>query len=32
MAIDPAKLNVNSGGITIGHPYGMTGSRPVGHG
>jgi acetyl-CoA C-acetyltransferase len=28
---DPEKLNVNGGGNTIGHPYGMTGSRLVGH-
>jgi acetyl-CoA C-acetyltransferase len=31
LGIDPGKLNVNGGGITIGHPYGMTGSRLVGH-
>jgi acetyl-CoA C-acetyltransferase len=31
LGIDPAKLNVNGGGIAIGHPYGMTGSRLVGH-
>jgi len=31
LGIDPDKLNVNGGGITIGHPYGMTGSRLVGH-
>ncbi|WP_317928425.1 acetyl-CoA C-acyltransferase [Halioxenophilus sp. WMMB6] len=29
--IDPEKYNVNGGGISIGHPYGMTGSRLVGH-
>lgn len=29
--IDPTLLNVNGGAITIGHPYGMTGSRMVGH-
>lgn len=29
--IDPDKLNVNGGGIAIGHPFGMTGSRLVGH-
>ena len=29
--IDPARLNVNGGGIAIGHPFGMTGSRLVGH-
>ncbi len=28
--IDPDKLNVNGGSISIGHPYGMTGSRMVG--
>jgi len=31
LGIDPAKLNVNGGSISIGHPYGMTGSRMVGH-
>jgi len=31
LEIDPEILNVNGGGITIGHPYGMTGSRLVGH-
>src|SRR3990167_4759929 len=31
LGIDPKILNVNGGGITIGHPYGMTGSRLVGH-
>ena len=25
------KLNVNGGAIAVGHPYGMTGSRLVGH-
>jgi acetyl-CoA C-acetyltransferase len=25
------RLNVNGGGISIGHPYGMTGTRLVGH-
>lgn len=29
--IDPARLNVNGGGIALGHPFGMTGSRLVGH-
>lgn len=24
-------LNVNGGGISIGHPFGMTGSRMTGH-
>lgn len=31
LGIDPGKLNVNGGGIAIGHPFGMTGSRLVGH-
>lgn len=31
LGIDPAKYNVNGGGISIGHPYGMTGARLVGH-
>ena len=31
LGIEPAKLNVNGGSISIGHPYGMTGSRMVGH-
>lgn len=31
LGIDPARLNVNDGGISIGHPFGMTGSRLVGH-
>ena len=26
------RLNVNGGAIAIGHPFGMTGSRLVGHG
>ncbi len=30
LGIDPAKLNPNGGAISIGHPYGMTGSRLVG--
>jgi acetyl-CoA C-acetyltransferase len=29
--IDPAIFNVNGGGIPLGHPFGMTGSRLVGH-
>jgi acetyl-CoA C-acetyltransferase len=29
--IDPEILNVNGGGIALGHPFGMTGSRLVGH-
>lgn len=31
LGIDPARYNVNGGGISIGHPYGMTGSRLTGH-
>src|SRR5271154_5967113 len=30
LGIDPQKLNVNGGSISIGHPFGMTGSRMVG--
>jgi len=30
LGIDPEKLNPNGGAISIGHPYGMTGSRMVG--
>ena len=31
LGIDPEKMNPNGGAIAIGHPYGMTGSRLVGH-
>ncbi|MBC2657408.1 thiolase family protein [Pseudomonas sp. MSSRFD41] len=31
LEIDNARYNVNGGSIAIGHPYGMTGSRQVGH-
>ena len=31
LGIDPERYNVNGGGISIGHPYGMTGARLVGH-
>lgn len=31
LGIDNAKYNVNGGSISIGHPFGMTGSRQVGH-
>ena len=31
LGIDPERYNVNGGGISIGHPYGMTGARIVGH-
>lgn len=30
LGIDPAKYNVNGGSISIGHPFGMTGSRTTG--
>ncbi len=30
LGLDPEKLNVNGGSISIGHPFGMTGSRQVG--
>lgn len=30
LGIDPKKLNVNGGSISIGHPFGMTGARMVG--
>lgn len=31
LGIPSEKLNVNGGAISIGHPYGMSGSRMVGH-
>ncbi len=31
LGIDNEKLNVNGGSISIGHPYGMSGARMVGH-
>ncbi|TMM48354.1 acetyl-CoA C-acyltransferase [Qipengyuania marisflavi] len=31
LGIDNDKLNVNGGSISVGHPYGMTGARCVGH-
>ncbi|ONH52318.1 acetyl-CoA acyltransferase [Pseudomonas cedrina] len=31
LEIDNARYNVNGGSISIGHPFGMTGSRQVGH-
>ncbi len=31
LGIDPEKLNVNGGAISIGHPFGMSGARMVGH-
>ena len=31
LGIDPDRYNVDGGGISVGHPYGMTGARLVGH-
>ena len=31
LGIDPDRYNVDGGAISIGHPYGMTGARLVGH-
>jgi len=31
LGIDPDKFNVDGGAIAIGHPYGMSGARLVGH-
>lgn len=31
LGIDPQIYNVNGGGISLGHPYGMSGARLVGH-
>jgi acetyl-CoA C-acetyltransferase len=31
LGIDNDRLNVNGGAIAIGHPYGMSGSRMIGH-
>lgn len=31
LGIDSERYNVNGGAISIGHPYGMTGARLVGH-
>ena len=31
LGIDNNKLNINGGGISIGHPFGMSGARLVGH-
>ncbi|GAB37493.1 acetyl-CoA C-acyltransferase [Gordonia sputi] len=31
IGIDPERFNVDGGGISVGHPYGMTGARCVGH-
>jgi acetyl-CoA C-acetyltransferase len=31
LGVDPETFNVNGGSISIGHPYGMTGTRLAGH-
>ncbi len=31
LGIPDERLNVNGGAISIGHPYGMSGARMVGH-
>ena len=31
LGIDPDKVNVNGGAIAVGHPFGMSGARLVGH-
>ncbi|EIZ77837.1 acetyl-CoA acetyltransferase [Novosphingobium sp. Rr 2-17] len=31
LGINPETINVDGGGIALGHPFGMTGSRLVGH-
>jgi acetyl-CoA C-acetyltransferase len=31
LGIDPTKVNVNGGAISVGHPFGMSGARLVGH-
>jgi acetyl-CoA C-acetyltransferase len=31
LGIDPGRYNVNGGAIAIGHPYGMSGARMIGH-
>jgi acetyl-CoA C-acetyltransferase len=31
LGIDPDKINVNGGAISIGHPYGMSGARMTSH-
>jgi acetyl-CoA C-acetyltransferase len=31
LGIDPDKLNVDGGAISVGHPYGMSGARMTGH-
>jgi acetyl-CoA acetyltransferase family protein len=31
LGIDPDKMNVDGGAISVGHPYGMSGARMTGH-
>lgn len=31
LGIDPAKVNMNGGAVSLGHPIGMSGTRIVGH-
>jgi acetyl-CoA C-acetyltransferase len=31
LGIDPERYNADGGAISIGHPYGMSGARMVGH-
>ena len=31
LGIDPDKINVDGGAISVGHPYGMSGARLTGH-
>ncbi|MGW4200620.1 hypothetical protein [Streptomyces sp. NPDC004726] len=31
LGIDPARFNVDGGAIAIGHPYGISGARMLGH-
>lgn len=31
LGLDPARVNVDGGAISVGHPYGMTGVRLAGH-
>ncbi|MDB5159654.1 MAG: acetyl-CoA C-acyltransferase, partial [Mucilaginibacter sp.] len=31
LGIPPERLNVDGGAIAVGHPYGVSGSRLVGH-
>ncbi|XP_046848439.1 acetyl-CoA acetyltransferase, mitochondrial-like isoform X2 [Xenia sp. Carnegie-2017] len=31
LGLDPAKVNINGGAVSLGHPIGMSGARLVGH-